>query len=411
MKLKPKLAEISYTAAVTVSGGRVSSASYAYTILSYREGSTVTVSGGTVENTGPGPAVRAAGVYVNGGTVSAKDGMAVYGRVTAAAVSGGFVFAYGFGINDVIGRFVPEGSPEYTGDVYIVQDDSIYIPPEISGAGVACAWNRQEGDPVYAAGTADDLTVSPAGMAVWGKNGEISGIRYGSGTGAGFFPVDGVTVVGEEPSSIPGTPTLTSSSMANFVQANSYTVGLFKDINENAWYGFNQGKDIANAYEYGLMKGNVDNTFNPTGNISVAEAITVAARVHSIYSTGAENFAASSPWHQVYVDYSIANGIITANDFNDFGRAATRAEMAYIFSRSLSEADLTPVNTVNLLPDVNNGTPYYGAIVMLYRAGVLTGNDALGTFSPANNISRAEAAAIISRVILPATRKSGNTFG
>jgi hypothetical protein len=47
---------------------------------------------------------------------------------------------------------------------------------------------------------------------------------------------------------------------------------------------------------------------------------------------------------------------------------------------------------------------------LLYKAGVVAGSDDKGTFNPGNNIIRAEAAAIISRVILPDTRFSGKTF-
>jgi len=48
---------------------------------------------------------------------------------------------------------------------------------------------------------------------------------------------------------------------------------------------------------------------------------------------------------------------------------------------------------------------------MLYKAGVVAGSDSIGTFNPGANITRAEAAAIISRVILKDTRFSGKTFG
>jgi hypothetical protein len=122
----------------------------------------------------------------------------------------------------------------------------------------------------------------------------------------------------------------------------------------------------------------------------------------------------------VYVDYAIANGIIEAGAFTNYGREATRAEMAYIFSNALPPTEFLARNTVNSLPDVSSGfssatgqpiTPYYNAIVTLYKAGVLAGNDAQGTFSPNANIIRAEAAAIISRVILPSTRMNGMTFG
>jgi len=206
-------------------------------------------------------------------------------------------------------------------------------------------------------------------------------------------------------------PATATGSTANFLQKNTYTPGMFTDVNENQWYGYYGQKVIANAYEYGLMSGYPDNTFKPMGNITLAEAITVAARVRSIYLTGTENFVQGSVWYQVYVDYAIANGIIAAGDFSNYARAATRAEMAYIFSRSLPASEFAAQNTVNSLPDVNSGTPYRDSILTLYRAGVLTGNNAQGSFSPNNNINRAEAAAIISRIILPTTRASGNVFG
>jgi len=200
------------------------------------------------------------------------------------------------------------------------------------------------------------------------------------------------------------------SGMANFVRVNNYRSGQFTDVNENAWFGFNQGKVIADAFEFGLMRGTSTNAFNPSGNVTLAEAIAIASRVHSIYSTGDANFAQSSPWHQVYVDYAGANGIITIGAFPDVGRAATRAEMALIFSRALPQSEFPEQNTVNTLPDVNRTTPHQDSIFMLYKAGILTGNDAIGTFAPGENISRAEAAAIISRVIQPDTRASGRVF-
>jgi hypothetical protein len=85
--------------------------------------------------------------------------------------------------------------------------------------------------------------------------------------------------------------------------------------------------------------------------------------------------------------------------------------MVYIFSRALPEKEFEPQNAVNSLPDVNDSTPYNAEIFTLYKAGVLAGSDDLGTFNPNNKITRAEAATIISRVILPSTRMSGKIFG
>jgi len=126
-----------------------------------------------------------------------------------------------------------------------------------------------------------------------------------------------------------------AASMSNFTKTRTYSSGQFTDVDENQWYGFNGQKSLATAYEYGLIQGNSATTFNPTGNITVGEAITLAVRVHSIYNGGTGILAQGDPWYQVYVDYAIANNIIDANDFTNYTRGATRAEMAYVFSHHL----------------------------------------------------------------------------
>jgi len=202
----------------------------------------------------------------------------------------------------------------------------------------------------------------------------------------------------------------TSGTMSNFTKAKTYKPAQFTDVNENAWYGYSDQKVIANAFEYGLMQGS-GSTFNPIGNMTIAEAVTIAARVHHIYNGGDGVFTQGSPWYQVYVNYAIDKGIINSGTFSNYNKTATRAEMAYIFSRCIPTAEFVSKNTVNSLPDVSSSTPYRDAIIMLYEAGVVAGNDSIGTFNPGSNITRAEASAIISRVILPAARLSGKTFG
>ena len=59
-----------------------------------------------------------------------------------------------------------------------------------------------------------------------------------------------------------------------------------------------------------------------------------------------------------------------------------------------------------LIPDVTKGEAYAGGVYTLYRAGVLTGNDAKGTFGPETTINRAAAAAIVTRMADPALRKN-----
>jgi len=200
-----------------------------------------------------------------------------------------------------------------------------------------------------------------------------------------------------------------TGKMSNFRRSKTYARGMFPDISETEWFGLDKQKTVANAYEYGLMIGSNGN-FNPAGNMNIAEAITVAARVHSIYTTGTDNFVQGNPWYMVYVTYALTNNIIAANDFTDYTKKITRAEMAYIFSRALPASELPTLNTVNSVQDVTNGTPYRDAILMLYKAGVVEGSGEKHLFNPNNNIIRAEAAAIIARVILPETRLSGKTY-
>lgn len=193
----------------------------------------------------------------------------------------------------------------------------------------------------------------------------------------------------------------TPSSTNNFTVKNTYTQGQFADVS-NQWYA----DSVKKVYEIGLMKGNSVGNFNPEGTITLAEAVTMAARLHSIYNGGSGDFTQGSPWYGVYVDYAIENGIIQQNDFNDFNLAATRGEMTYIFASALPIDELVQINKVTSLPDVKSGTRYHDSIFLLYRAGVITGNDSIGTFAPETNITRAQAAAIITRIALPAERKS-----
>ncbi len=212
-----------------------------------------------------------------------------------------------------------------------------------------------------------------------------------------------ITFVKAVPFTVSGAP-VAAGSLDNFLAKNKYTRGQFTDVNETQWYGFDQQKVIAHAYEYGLMKGSSDKKFNPSGNMTIAEAITMAARIHSIYMTGSEDFKQGSPWYQVYIDYAVANGLVKAGDFSNYTVAATRAQMAYIFAHALPDSCYEHLLLTKEPPDVASDAQYRKEIFLLYGAGILAGSDDLGTFHPSNNIKRAEVSAIAVRLILPGTR-------
>lgn len=191
------------------------------------------------------------------------------------------------------------------------------------------------------------------------------------------------------------------SSMSNFQKTDTYN-NQFTDVSSSHW----AASSVALCYEYGLMKGAAPDLFNLEGNLTLAEAIVMADRIHEIYTTGQSTIANGDPWYQPYVDYAIDNGLIAAGAFADYTAKATRAQMAQIFYNALPAAELPAINNISTIPDVSPSASYAGAVTALYQAGVLTGSDMFGTFHPDNNIKRAEAAAILTRMALPAQRQT-----
>ncbi|MBQ7119560.1 MAG: S-layer homology domain-containing protein [Oscillospiraceae bacterium] len=188
----------------------------------------------------------------------------------------------------------------------------------------------------------------------------------------------------------------------NFTKANTYEDGHFTDVSSNDWYA----ESVKTAYELGLVKGSTESTFNPKGNITVAETIALAARLHNIYNGGKAELVQGSPWYQVYVDYASENGILREK-YSNYSAKISRANFAFILIKALPETALPAINDVpdGTLLDVKDDYKA-SAIYTLYRAGVLTGNDEFGTFKPDSTITRAEVATIITRMADKTQRKN-----
>ena len=192
---------------------------------------------------------------------------------------------------------------------------------------------------------------------------------------------------------------------AAFTATRTYKSGQFTDVADSAWFA----KDVKKVYELGLMNGNSTTTFNPKGMFTVAEALTVAGRMHHLANGGSGTLPKTSgAWYQGAVNYCLAQGIITRGQFDSYTRNATRAEMAGVVRAALPDGQWKAINSVSALPDVSAGTDYSQAIFDLYNAGVFTGNDKYGMFQPYANITRAEVAAIVARCADPGQRKTLN---
>ncbi len=201
---------------------------------------------------------------------------------------------------------------------------------------------------------------------------------------------------------------LAAGGLSNFSEVRPYTTGQFQDVPTDSWYA----EDVRIAYQYGLIDGKQQTPqmlFAPDANLKLSEAIKLAACMHEIYHTGTVTLTnGEAAWYQPYVDYAIANGIIESA-YPNYDAYATRSEFALIFAAAIPEEALSPRNTINddAIPDVQISYEYGPAVYLLYRAGVLTGSDAVThAYLPNNKIKRSEVAAILTRMTDSDSRKS-----
>ena len=196
--------------------------------------------------------------------------------------------------------------------------------------------------------------------------------------------------------------TAEKGSLNYFRATRIYTEELFDDVDAGDWYA----SGVARAYELGLIDGKSERLFEPQAELTTAEAVAIAARLHRIYYAGKDDFTAGRTWYESCVRYALDNGLI--NSRYNILAAVTRGRFADILARALPERALSELGTVsdNAIPDVKAGDPYADAIYLLYRAGVLSGSDELGTFYPDSTVTRAEAAVIAARMTDPSRRQS-----
>ena len=197
---------------------------------------------------------------------------------------------------------------------------------------------------------------------------------------------------------------LAATSLSNFDKIRAYE-GAFADVSSEAWYY----PYVSRVYEYGIMDGKSAAGFDPSGRLTIAEAIKIAAVLHKGYHTGTTDFtpAPGSQWYSPYVEYARKTGI-PVNAYSNYNAAATRSDFALILAGAFPDEAVTPINRIadGAIPDVWESYSYGPAIYRFYRAGVLTGMDEGGSFYPGRSLTRAEAAAIIIRMVEADTRVS-----
>lgn len=172
----------------------------------------------------------------------------------------------------------------------------------------------------------------------------------------------------------------------------------FTDVPASQWYR----SSVEGAHQMGLINGKTETLYKPDDNMKLVEAIKLAACMNQLHYSGKVLLENGTPWYQPYVDYAKANGIIT-RDYTEaeLNASVTRALYVDIFARALPDDALPAINDIpdDAIPDVTSASTYGPAIYKLYRAGILNGSDAKGTFGPSANIRRSAVAAILLRMM------------
>lgn len=183
----------------------------------------------------------------------------------------------------------------------------------------------------------------------------------------------------------------------------------FTDVAEGAWYY----ESVYYAWDENLIDGVTADKYQPDGNLTVAQAIKLAAALHEKLNRGyvtLENGTAN--WYDTYVDYAVNNDIIEAK-YQSYTKAQmdtaiTRNEFVHIFHGAMDSYKAINDVADNAIPDVKLTDVYADEIYDFYRAGILTGSDGAGTFNGKTTIKRSEVATILVRMYDESLRENIN---
>lgn len=193
-------------------------------------------------------------------------------------------------------------------------------------------------------------------------------------------------------------PARAAETVERFPTVNSYPG--YGDVAETDWF-YSTAKL---CYEIGLMTG-TETGFKPNQTLSIAECAALTARVRVAYTGETLPEANPSlPWYQRYFDY--LNGTLSQLTSSLYGAVtwkldtpqatATRSDFLVFMAWMVDgyQDSLPALNSISTLPDVGTDN----VVLFFYNAGVLTGVDQYGTFAPDKTLSRAECAAMVSRI-------------
>ena len=162
------------------------------------------------------------------------------------------------------------------------------------------------------------------------------------------------------------------------------------DVQPGSWY-YNEVSEMVAA---GFIDGYEDGTFQPDRTVTVAEAVTMTARM-----TGAATGATEEHWAGVQMENAYRSGWITEDDVprSSPDMTVSRELACKIIAAALGLS--YPAGTVLPFTDSDSiGNSYLSSVMALYANGLLDGYED-GTLRPQATLTRAQAATLLYRAV------------
>ena len=175
----------------------------------------------------------------------------------------------------------------------------------------------------------------------------------------------------------------------------------FTDVSATQWYN----EYVQNVWEKGLIKGMTETTFEPSGNLTKGMILTILGRLDGVdvatYKESKFADVKSDEWYAPYVVWAAENKIAEGVSETEFAPDAlvTREEIAVIIHNYINFKGCAAAEKGTLSYSDADAISEEAkmAVIACKSAGIMEGN-ADGTFLPKTNLSRAEAAAVVTRV-------------
>ena len=178
-------------------------------------------------------------------------------------------------------------------------------------------------------------------------------------------------------------------SSLNEVEQHIKTSVSFPDVDKNAWYA----DAVIACGNAGIISGNESGYFDPNGQITTADAITVIMKALDV-----ELEMNGEYWAAPALNEAVNRGMLLLNEGEQINQALGQSVMSresaiyaiFVASGkpSLSKEELT---AENILPDgVTVSEKYKSGVISAYAAGIVAGSDSEGTMRPETPVTRAQ---------------------